>query len=294
MDLRQMEYLITLADEEQFTRAAAICGVSQSGLSAAIRGLEDELGTSLFHRTTRRVEPTDAGRALIPHARALVAQAAAARDAVARTSRQLSGPMRVGSEQCLGVVDVVSMLDRVHRAVPEAELAFTQAGSHELVARVREGELDAAFVATTEHLGPLQRVELGRQRLIALLPPGDAPREGAAVSWADLRDREFVDFHESWAVRSLVDGAFAAHGITRHVRCTVNDVHTLLDLVVRGLGWAVVPAHVATKPQASDLRAFAMPEDAPWWIVSVVMASPPSAAAGVLVDFLRAQHAVLV
>ncbi len=294
MDLRQMEYLITLADEEQFTRAAAICGVSQSGLSSAIRSLEEELGASLFRRTTRRVEPTDAGRALIPHARTLVAQAAAARDAVARTSRHLAGPMRVGSEQCLGVVDVVSVLDRVHRAAPEAELAFAQAGSHELVARVRDGELDAAFVATTEHLGSLQRVELGRQRLVALLPPGEPPREDAAVSWADLRDRDFVDFHESWAVRSLVDDAFAAHGVGRHVRCTVNDVHTLLDLVGRGLGYAVVPAHVATKPQASDLRVLAMPEDAPWWIVSVVMANPPSTAAGVLVDFLRAQHTVLV
>ena len=84
MDFRQMQYLVTLADEEQFTRAASVCGVSQSGLSAAIRALEDELGTSLFDRTTRRVEPTPAGLALLPHARTMLAQAAAARDAVVR------------------------------------------------------------------------------------------------------------------------------------------------------------------------------------------------------------------
>ena len=53
-----MEYFVALADEQQFTRAAAICGVTQSGLSAAIRSLEEELGTSLFVRTTRRVVPT--------------------------------------------------------------------------------------------------------------------------------------------------------------------------------------------------------------------------------------------
>ncbi|WP_159809315.1 LysR family transcriptional regulator, partial [Cellulomonas citrea] len=74
MDLRQMEYVVALADEQQFTRAAAICGVSQSGLSAAIRALEDELGTALFARTTRRVEATDAGLALLPHARAVLAE----------------------------------------------------------------------------------------------------------------------------------------------------------------------------------------------------------------------------
>ena len=90
MDFRQMQYLVTLAEEQQFTRAASVCGVSQSGLSAAIRALEDELGITLFDRTTRRVEPTPAGLALLPHARTMLAQAAAARDAVVRTTRELS------------------------------------------------------------------------------------------------------------------------------------------------------------------------------------------------------------
>ena len=104
MDLRQMEYLVALADEQQFTRAAAVCHVSQSGLSAAIRGLEEELGTTLFDRTTRRVVPTDAGLALLPHARTMLAQAAAARDAVVRATHELSGSLRVGAEQCLGML----------------------------------------------------------------------------------------------------------------------------------------------------------------------------------------------
>ena len=114
MDLRQMEYLVALADEQQFTRAAAACHVSQSGLSAAIRNLEEELGTTLFSRTTRRVEPTDAGLALLPYARTMLAQSAAARDAVVQATRELSGELRVGAEQCLGIVDVPSLLERFH------------------------------------------------------------------------------------------------------------------------------------------------------------------------------------
>jgi DNA-binding transcriptional LysR family regulator len=81
MDLRQMQYVVALADERQFTRAAALSGVSQSGLSAAIRTLEDELGTALFARSPRVVQPTDAGLALLPFARTMLAQATAARDA---------------------------------------------------------------------------------------------------------------------------------------------------------------------------------------------------------------------
>jgi DNA-binding transcriptional LysR family regulator len=274
MDFRQMQYLVTLADEEQFTRAASVCGVSQSGLSAAIRALEDELGTSLFDRTTRRVEPTPAGLALLPHARTMLAQAAAARDAVVRATRELSGSLRVGSEQCLGIVDVVSLLDRVHRRYPLVDLDFTQAGSHELVRLVRDGRLDVAFIATEEHLGAVSRVEFGRRPMILLAAPDHPLARVDSLSWNHLTDVDFVDFQESWAIRSLNDSMCLDNGVTRHVRCTVNDVHTLLDLVHRGLGAAIVPQHVGAKPQAAGLTVLAMPPGAPDWVVSAITGEP--------------------
>ena len=228
MDLRQMEYLVALADEQQFTRAAAVCRVSQSGLSAAIRSLEDELGTTLFSRTTRRVEPTDAGLALLPYARTMLAQAAAGRDAVVRATRELSGQLRVGAEQCLGIVDVPSLLERFRRRYPLVDIHFTQAGSHDLVDRVRDGDLDVAFVATTEHLTARDAHRARSVAGRAAVPAGASARRSGRVDWADLRDQDFIDFQESWAVRSLNDAACAAQGVGRRVRCTVNDVHTLL------------------------------------------------------------------
>ena len=91
MDLRQMEYFVALAEESQFTRAAEITRVSQSGLSAAIKSLEEDLNAKLFVRTTRRVELTPAGRALFPHARNLLAEATAGRDAVTATIGEVTG-----------------------------------------------------------------------------------------------------------------------------------------------------------------------------------------------------------
>jgi DNA-binding transcriptional LysR family regulator len=274
MDLRQMEYLVALAEERQFTRAAALTGVSQSGLSAAIRSLEDELGTSLFTRTTRRVEPTDAGLALLPHARVMLEQATAARDAVVQASRELSGTLRLGAEQCLGLVDVGALLERFHRRYPHVEIEFTQDGSHALLAMVREGELDVALVAATEHLGGLVQTELGREPLVVLLPPEHPLAGRSSLGWRDLAAEDFIDFHPSWALRPLNDAAFAAAGVRRDVRLSVNDVHTLLDLVDRGLGVAVVPLHVAAKPQAQRLIRVPLPaQGAPDWVVSVVAAA---------------------
>ncbi|GAA2240894.1 LysR substrate-binding domain-containing protein [Promicromonospora sukumoe] len=271
MELRQMEYLVALADERQFTRAAELTGVSQSGLSAAIRNLEVELGTKLFTRTTRRVEPTEAGLALLPFARSMLSSATEARDAVVQVSRELAGTLRVGSEQCLGVVDVATLLERFHRRYPRVEIAFQQAGSHELLAGVRDGELDAAFVATADHVGVLPRTVLGQQPMVFLCPADHPFASRAAVDRADLGGESFIDFHPSWAVRQMNDDAFAARGVRRRVRFTVNDVHTLLDLVDRGLGVALVPRHVAAKPQAARLVALPVAADGSAdWIVSLV------------------------
>lgn len=289
MDLRQMEYVVALADERHFTRAAELAGISQSGLSSAIRGLEQELGTALFDRTTRRVEPTAAGFALLPHARALLEEAARAREAVMRVGPAISGSLRVGAEQCLGLVDVSALLSTFHQRHPGIATEFAQAGSHELVGAVREGELDVAFVATDRHLGALRHTFLGGEPLVLVVPPDHRLARRTTLRWEMLDGADFVDFSETWGVRTMNDDLLATHGVHRRVRCSVNDVHTLLDLVTRGLGVAIVPAHVARKPQAATLVTRELPGAAqPSWSVSAICPLAPAADApsGLLLELL--------
>ncbi len=287
MELRQLEYVVALADEGQFTRAAAVCRVSQSGLSAAIRSLEEELCSPLFARTTRRVSLTEAGRALLPFARAAVAQVAAGRDAVIQATHSLSGRLRVGAEQCLGLVDVPPLLERFHRRYPLVDISFTQAGSHDLVDQVHEGLLDVAFVATTEHLGVVNSIEIGQRPVVLLVPAGHPLAGSTTAQWSDLGEREFIDFKESWGVRSLNDAACTAQGVERRIRFTVDDIHTLLDLIHRGLGIALVPQHVAEKPQATGLvRVCLPPALTPMWIVSAITSVNAAASAGRLLETL--------
>jgi DNA-binding transcriptional LysR family regulator len=219
----------SLSPRSATSRAAELTGISQSGLSSAIRSLEEELGTPLFDRTTRRVELTEAGLVLLPHARQMIAQAVAARDAVVTASREVTGSLRVGSEQCLGFVDVVGLLERFHRRHPRVETHFTQAGSQDLIALARSGNIDVAFVASTKHLGALPHRTLGEESLVLLTAPNhplaasSGPRP--EVTWRQLEGADFIDFTPSWGVRDINDETLAAHGVSRRVRCTVNDVH---------------------------------------------------------------------
>jgi DNA-binding transcriptional LysR family regulator len=291
MDLRQLEHFIAVADERHFTRAAERLFISQSGLSASVRALEKELGADLFIRNTRHVELTEAGRALLDESRRTLASVAAAKDAVAAVQGLARGSLSVGTEQCIGVVDVPAELARFHAAHPGVELLVRQAGSGDLLEGVRAGELDLAFVA--EPAQPPEGLKLRRlatDRMVLLCQPDHPLADKKRVGWAALVDETFVDFHPDWGSRQVTDRGFAAAGLSRRVASEVNDVHTLLDLVVRGFGVAVVPVPISRKPQARRLAVVPIGPQAPDWNVAV--AEPVgriSLAAQAFLDPIRAR-----
>jgi DNA-binding transcriptional LysR family regulator len=124
----------------------------------------------------------------------MLSSATEPRDAVVQVSRELAGTLRVGAEQCLGVVDVASLLERFHRRYPRVEIAFTQAGSHELLAGLRDGDLDAAFVATPDHVGVLPRIVLGQEPVVVLCPPDHPLASRPGVDRDELGGENFIDF----------------------------------------------------------------------------------------------------
>lgn len=258
MELRHLDYFVTVAEECHFTRAAQRLMVSQSGLSAAVRELERELGTALFARTTRSVCLTEAGRALLAEARRTLTAARAAKDAVAAVQGLLRGTLTVGTEQCIAGVHVPGLLARFHQRHPQVEIRLRQAGSAHLIEEVGSGRLDLAFaIDCGDTPRTVRMLPLTEEPMLLLCHPehplGGASAEG--VSWLDLRDEPFIDFHCDWGPRRVSDAAFAAAGIGRQVALEVNDVHSLLELVRKSLGVALVPQHFACKPEAQGLRA---------------------------------------
>jgi DNA-binding transcriptional LysR family regulator len=275
VELRHLEYFVAVAEERHFTRAAERMHVAQSGLSASIRALERELGADLFARSTRRVELTEAGRALLLEARRTLASVAAARDAVAAVQGLLRGTLSVGTEQCLSVIDLPSVLARFRRAHPGVEIRLRQAGSMQLVEEIRLGRLDLAFVALPgDAPDGVTLVPLATEPLMLLCHPEHRFAACDAVDWPILRDEAFVDFSPDWGARQVTDLAFASAGVQRHVPLEVNDVHSLLELVGQRLGVALVPGPVARKKSAKRLHAVPLRDPAaPTWQVSVAVPS---------------------
>ncbi|MCI2422351.1 LysR family transcriptional regulator [Saccharopolyspora sp. K220] len=288
MDLRQLEHFVTVAEERHFTRAAERLFISQSGLSASIRALEKELGAELFIRNTRRVHLTEAGQALLEESRHTLASVTAAREAVAAVQGLLRGRLRVGTEQCLGVVDVPEELARFHAVHPGVELLVQQAGSMHLLEDLRGGLLDVAFIAGSTNCPPgVTLIQLASEPMTLICHPTHRLAGTGCVDWEALTEESFVDFHPDWGSRQVTDHAFAAARISRHIASEVNDVHTLLDLVGMGLGVAIVPGPIARK-KAGKLASLTLPTDAPRWDVTIaVPAGTPTAAARTFLTPIR-------
>src|SRR6185436_18966669 len=122
MTLRHLGHFVAVAEEGSFTRAAERLNIVQSAVSSTVRSLERELGVELFERTTQHVALSDAGQVLLPEARATLAAAASARDAIAELTGGLRGTLTIGTMQSLKAVDLPRLLVAFSSDHPHVEL----------------------------------------------------------------------------------------------------------------------------------------------------------------------------
>jgi DNA-binding transcriptional LysR family regulator len=279
VELRQLEHFIAVASEQHFTRAAETMMISQSGLSASVRALEHELGTPLFTRSTRRVVLTQAGQAFLEEARRTVASAAAAKSAVEAVRGVLGGTLNVGTEQCLGVVDLGKELARFRSGHPGVEIRLGFEGSAVLVDRVASGQMDLALVAECgEPPSGVRTVRLAGESFVILCHPSHPFAQLEELTLAEIAAEPQVGFLPGWGARSIAERAFTAAGLPIKITMEVNDVHTLLDLVGHGLGVAVVPEHFKNK-RPQSLRAVPIKDEQGLdWNVAVAIAEQPGPA----------------
>jgi DNA-binding transcriptional LysR family regulator len=292
VELRQLEYFVAVAEESHFTRAARRMHVAQSGLSASIRSLERELGASLFLRSTRQVQLTAAGEALLIEARRALSATNAGRDAVAAVQGLLRGSLAIGSLQCLHAVHLPSVLGGFLAQHPGLEIRLRQGGSAELIEQVRTGRLDLAFVSRPSRCPDDLMIEpLASEPLVLACALDHRLAARDRVDLAELDSERFVDFHPDWGTRDLVDAALVTAEVDRKVALEVTDVHSLIDLVTFGLGVALVPQSFSVKTDRA--RFVELAGNVPAWEIVTVTSDPTSSAASAMlreVNRARADH----
>lgn len=253
MELRHLEYFVTVARERSFTRAARHLQVVQSGVSTVIKALERELGVQLLDRDSKHVELTDAGIALLPKAAAALSAAREARDAVAEAEGKIRGTLRIGIISTVPRFDIAELIGDYHRRHPEVaiRLVAVSTGSAGLVAATVDGQLDLAFVSMPLPAPSGIRLrELATGSLVLVVPAGHRLAGRAAVDLPDFADEPLIDFPVGYGTRAVTDRAFSVAGLDRQVSIEITNGAIGAAYVRHGLGVALLPDFVA--PSGED------------------------------------------
>jgi DNA-binding transcriptional LysR family regulator len=270
VELRQLEYFLAVVEEGSFTRAAGRLYMVQSSLSAALLGLERELGTELFIRGRRGAELTDAGRALVGPARATLADARRARDAVAQVTGLLRGSVRVATVAVPRAVDVFETVRRFREEHPGVEIYVLQDGAREVVGLVAEGEVDFAIAPLIRRAGPALRFEHILSTPVVVLCPADHRLAGAHdVPLEEILGERLIDLPRGWWVRDLVDRMVEERSLSRRVQLEVDEWYGVCTLVQRGIGIGYGP-EACVDTELFDRVAVATLTGAPIWELCIV------------------------
>jgi LysR family transcriptional regulator, transcription activator of glutamate synthase operon len=257
MDLRQLRYLVALAEELNFTRAAASEHVAQPALSQQIRRLEEELGLALVERTTRHVALTEAGSLLVVRARRILGEVEAAQTELEAVRGVYTGHVTIGAMHTMGPVDVSLALAVFHERHPDVGLTVREQSSEEMAEMLRVDQLDLAFLSVTERIEShgLGLQQLVSEELVVLVPLDHALGERRQIRMAELAGERFISFRDGARLRELLVAAGRGAGFEPRVTLESNETQRIRRLVARGLGVAILPRSDAEGPGADVVVA---------------------------------------
>ncbi|MER7080334.1 DNA-binding transcriptional regulator, LysR family [Saccharopolyspora kobensis] len=253
--LRQFEYLVTVVDTGSFTRAAELLHVTQPALSHQVRALERDAGGPLLERLPRAVRLTPMGRAMLPHARAALADAERARSAARQVSGLESGELQLATvySASLGVLPPVLRAWRREHGGVRIRL-FEHRHGDELKASMAAGQADVAVgPAPSDWDGPVHA--LGVEEFVVVLPPDDPVAVGGAtrVELAMLADRGWVHYSPENGLSEVLDAACAGAGFQARAAVRSEQTAAAPMLAAAGLGPALVPANIIPKQFDGEL-----------------------------------------
>lgn len=252
MNLRDLEYLVAVAELGHFGKAAERCHVSQPALSGQIRKLEEELGVTLFERTNRSVRVTHAGTAILIHARVILNEAEVIRETARGLADPFSGTLGLGAIQTIGPDLTPLLLPAIRHHLPRLTLNLTEGKTARLEAALLDGSLDAALTATPPEDPRLSEIPLYREPFWVAVPTSHPLAADEEVALGDIQPNQLLLLSDGHCLRdqalSFCSSAVRGAGVSTQD----TSLATILALVGAGAGVTLVPALTVSGPWATD------------------------------------------
>jgi LysR family transcriptional regulator, hydrogen peroxide-inducible genes activator len=261
LSIRQLQYVVAVADTLGFHRAAERCHVSQPTLSAQVQQLEDVVGVRIFERDRRGVLLTPAGEAIVARARRVLLALDELLGEAERVSDPFAGTFRIGVIPTIAPYLLPDLTPAITAQHPRLRLVFREEKTADVVRGLHEGRLDAGLVALEAEIGDLRHAEVMRDPFVVALPKAHALSRTKRVSPADLEDAQVLLLDDGHCFRAQALSVCAKAGATE-TDFRATSLSTLAQMVSAGAGITLLPSiavPVENRRAQLAIRPFAAP-----------------------------------
>ncbi|MDP2573183.1 DNA-binding transcriptional regulator OxyR [Vibrio penaeicida] len=242
MNIRDFEYLVSLAEHKHFRKAAEACFVSQPTLSGQIRKLEDELGTALLERSSRRVLFTESGLQLVDQAKRILGEVKLFTDMATLQGKEMSGPLHIGFIPTVGPYLLPKIIPQLKEQFPDLELFLHEAQTHQLVRQLEEGRLDCLVLASVTETEPFKELDLYNEPMSVAVPCDHEWAERDEIDMLELNGKTVLALGDGHCLRDQALGFCFAAGARDDERFKATSLETLRNMVAAGGGITLLPA----------------------------------------------------
>lgn len=241
MNIRDFEYLVALAEHKHFRKAAEACFVSQPTLSGQIRKLEDELGTTLLERSSRRVLFTDSGLQLVDQAKRILSEVKMFKDMASGQNGAMTGPLHIGFIPTVGPYLLPKILPDLKVEFPDLELFLHEAQTQQLVHQLEDGKLDCLVLASVAETEPFKEIEVYNEPLSVAVPCDHEWASLDKIDMMSLKGKTVLALGDGHCLRDQALGFGFAAGAKDDERFKATSLETLRNMVAAGAGITLLP-----------------------------------------------------
>jgi LysR family hydrogen peroxide-inducible transcriptional activator len=252
MNIRDFEYLVSLAEHKHFRKAAEACFVSQPTVSGQIRKLEDELGTALLERNSRKVLFTDAGLQLVEQAKRILAEIKLFKEMASGQNGEMIGPMHIGFIPTVGPYVLPKIIPSLKEQFPELELFLHEAQTHQLVSQLQDGKLDCLVLAAVAETEQFKEIVLYDEPMTLAVPCDHEWSQKETIEMEHLNGKTVLMLGDGHCLRDQALGFCFAAGAKDDDRFKATSLETLRNMVAAGAGITLLPELSVPKEKEKD------------------------------------------
>ncbi|HJV45103.1 MAG TPA: LysR family transcriptional regulator [Bacillota bacterium] len=244
MDIRHLEYFSEVAKHLSFTKAASTLHVSQPSISKAIKNLEEELGVPLFYRSSKQLELTDAGKAVLINAKNVLEAFSNLTSELSDIMELKKGEVRIGIPPIVGASFFSKLISQFKEVYPSVEIILTEVGTKIIKQGVEEGSLDIGLICNLPLMDSFEVVKLLKDPLMLIVHSDHPLANKKILHMSEIAGESFILYRKDFSLHDRIVDECAKHGFYPNVVCESSQKDFMIELVEAKLGVAFLPSKI--------------------------------------------------